>query len=701
MNRSGSIGLLLLLAPTSAWADDNAPPEPTEVGSETIIVIDRALDRDADPAAHGRDRSLGDAPFVTVVRADDHPATASVADAIGATVGTQLRSLGGLGAYQSITVRGAAPGHTLVLVDGVPLARLAAVTTDLGRFTLDAFGEIELYRGAVPIELGGAGVGGALNLVTRMGRGEHGERARASIGAGSFGARHVHLHYGDSYRGGALVSAASVGYQGASGDYSYFWDNGTPLNLKDDSYETRRNNGFSQLDASARLGRTDRSAVGGIRLLGKQQGLPGGATQPSFRSSLSTIDVLADGRFDASVGTSRARQLGYVLVEHQSLRDPDGELGLGTQDRTYVTLSGGAQSAWSVPLGRHELVLGGEMRGDRFHDADDDGNRAPLRGQREGVALLAGLDLVVDPLATIIVTPGLRWDGVHTSPAPNGTGPGGLEPLPPRWEQAPSPRLSARAAIVDDVAIKTSVGRYLRLPTLVELFGNRGTIIGSPELRPETGGSAELGVVWAPARALGAVDRVMVEANTFGTRSHDTIAFVSSIGFVAQAMNVSASQTYGGEVVASARLARMVSLTANYTRLVTQQLTQDMSYANKALPRQPAHALYGRIDATRVLHRRRGSIWIDASWQARTFLDRANRAIVPSRTLVGGGVRVELLARLNASFTVQNLLDLRVQEIPLDPAPRPDLTMTPTALADVAGFPLPGRTLYLTLDWSY
>ena len=44
---------------------------------------------------------------------------------------------------------------------------------------------------------------------------------------------------------------------------------------------------------------------------------------------------------------------------------------------------------------------------------------------------------------------------------------------------------------------------------------------------------------------------------------------------------------------------------------------------------------------------------------------------------------------------------MRIQYLPLDPPPRPDLTQTPTALADVAGFPLPGRTFYLSLDWSH
>src|SRR5665647_522950 len=191
-----------------AVASANASAEPEAiVDAETIVIIDRAPEE----GARDRARALGEAPFVTVVHPADHPATASVADALATSAGAMTRSLGGSGSYQSVSVRGTSPGNTSVLIDGVPLARIAAVTTDLGRFALDSFGEVELYRGAVPIELGGAGVGGAINLVTRLGRGEHGERVRASVGAGSFGARHARFHYGDDH--GRVLSSTTIGYQ--------------------------------------------------------------------------------------------------------------------------------------------------------------------------------------------------------------------------------------------------------------------------------------------------------------------------------------------------------------------------------------------------------------------------------------------------------------------------------------------------------
>ena len=686
MNRRTAIAALLLLRGTASADEETAP-------AETIIINDRKPDREE---ARDRDRALGDAPFVTIVHAEDHPATTSVADALGSTVGVHTRSLGGLGSFQSISVRGAAPGHTSVLVDGVPLARLASVTTDLGRYTLDAFGEVELYRGAVPLELGGAGVGGALNLVTRLGRGEHGERLHITTGAGSYGARHLRARYGDRF--GDVDTMAFVGYQGAAGDYTFFSDKGTPLNLRDDSYETRQNNGFSQLDVVTRAGDVERSLVGGARVAWKSQGLPGVVAEPTIDSKLSTLDVLADARGDAVVGAATARQLGYLLVEHQRLRDLDGRLGLGDQNREYLTLSGGASSTWTVPLGAHELSAGVEVRGDRFRDEDRMNEREPLVGDREGGAVMAGVDFALDP--TVVVTPSARLDVVRTAPVPTGAE-SDPQPMPMRYDTIPSPRLSVRLAASEDVSLKTSAGWYVRLPTLIELFGNRGAVIGSPDLRPERGPSAEVGVVWAPAEAKGEFDRIVVEASAFGTRSNDTIVFIHSVGFVTRPINVAEAQTYGGELVASARIARTLSLTANYTRLITEQISAMPEYSGKELPRKPGHDLYARADVVHSVFGRQASVWLDASFQSESYLDQPNTSRVPSRFLVGTGARVEVAGGVTASIAIENLANLRVEQLPLDPPPRPDFTQTPTYLADVGGFPLPGRSLYVSLEWSH
>jgi len=670
--------------PARAVADD----------SETIIIVDTAP-----AAARDRDRALGEAPFVTVLHPDEHPAAASVADAIATAVGAHVRSLGGLGAYASVTVRGAAPGHTAILIDGVPLARIAAVTTDLGRFSLGAFGQVDLYRGAVPAELGGAGVGGAVNLVTRLGRGERGERISASLGAGSYGARHARLHYGDDH--GPVRSSTTLGYAAAAGDYGYFDDNSTPLNPADDAYRVRRNNGFTALDGATRWGAADRSVVGGIRAAYKRQGLPGSTAQPALAAALSTTDVIGDGEFDAELGGAIAHQLAYLLVERQHLDDPRGELGLGPADREYLTLAGGGSSTWRFALGPHRGAAGLELRGERFRDRAASGDGSMLVGSRLAAAVTAAADAVFGPEARLVVTPAVRLDLVRTAPTPMTSGPQALVPVAPRRDMVPSPRLTARLTAADDLAVKGSAGWYVRLPTLIEVFGDRGYIVGSPELRPERGPSGDLGLVWAPAAPVGELDRILVEVDGFAHRASDAIALITTAGFVARAVNLGDTQAYGAELVVSGRYARTLSVTASYTRLVTEQLGGDPSVAGKPVPREPGHALYARAEAARAVLGRAAAAWLDAAWQSTSFLDPASLGEVPARLLVGAGARVEIAGGVAAALSVANLTGVRVVHLPLDPPPSPSLTEAPTALTDVAGFPLPGRSFYLSLDWTY
>ncbi|MFT3694798.1 MAG: TonB-dependent receptor [Kofleriaceae bacterium] len=242
----------------------------------------------------------------------------------------------------------------------------------------------------------------------------------------------------------------------------------------------------------------------------------------------------------------------------------------------------------------------------------------------------------------------------------------------------------------------------MRLPTLVELFGDRGTITGSPDLHPETGSNLDAGIVIAPTRAVpgteGEIDRVMIEAAGFATRIHDTISLVPYAGSSAfHAENIADAMTYGGELVMSARLHHLATVTANYTHLETQQISDNTIYDGKALPRQPADAFYGRVDAGYD----RFSVYFDASFQAQTFLDQANLAPLPARMLLGTGARIAITSELGISFAVANLADVRVENLALNPPPSPELAHVPTPLADYFGYPLPGRSYYLSLDWSH
>ncbi len=699
--------LVVLCAATSARA------QPVTGTTETIVIVDRGprggpddLTSD-DPEARDRRRGLAASEFVTVIHIDEREGeTRGVAEAVGATVGADTRVLGGLGSFSSIAVRGAAPGHTQLSIDGVPLSRLGSVTADLSRYELDSFDTIELYRGAVPVTLGGAGVGGALNLVTRVGRAPTGERWRLTLGGGSYGARSARLRFGDGDPDDRAGIAAEVGYAGADGDYPFFDDGGTNLSPADDRTSIRANNGYDQLDALVRAaGRQgDRQWQLGVRGVGKRQGVPGNGWDQALATSLSTIG----GTIDGSIAVDQPRAIagltatatGFATVEAQAFRDPDDEIGLAREDRRYLTIGGGTQLAAQWRRAAHRISGAVELRGDHYGDREV-GDAMPIAtaGARFGAAVAVSDDVGLAQ-HRVALEPALRLEVLRTTSLVDPSS-GGTVASAPRDELLWSPRLGARVLATDALAIKASVGRYARVPTALELFGDRGFIVGRPDLRSEHGWSGDLGVVFAPAAAHGPIDRIYVEAAGFRSRPVDVITLVTTGGLVTRPVNLAGADLGGVELAATMRAWRAVSLTGNYTWLDARQRSSQPSLDGKQLPGRPTHAAYLRVDAARRWRGRLGAIFADATYQTGSFLDEANLAAVPQRFLLGVGVKLELNAHLQLGVDVKNLLDDRIEQVPLDPPPRPDLAEVPRSISDLAGFPLPGRALYLRVDLTY
>ncbi len=690
MSRMLHIPLAALLIAAPARADEVIVVHGDEPRAG---VVDLTGD---DPTARDRRRALADAAFVTRIHVDERAAeAASLADVIAASVGTHVRSLGGLGSFSSISVRGAASGHTAVLVDGVPLSRVATVTADLGQFELGSFSEIELHRGAVPVELGGAGLGGALSLSTRVGRGLDGSRLWLSAGAGSFGARHLRGRWGAGDPTEGPAATVALGYAAAGGDFTYFDDGGTNLDPDDDGYQVRANNGYRHLDLVARAAAPAWTA--GLRGLARTQGLPGAAFDPAARAHLDTGSLTGDGGWTHHAGALGVDLRGWALAERQRFADPDGEVGVGADDRRYLTISAGATAAASLTRGRHRAGVALDGRIDRFRDDDLLGGGPRLRGARLAVGLALADDVALAG-GRWVIEPALRLDVMRTDPILSRLDPDAPE-APIRTELAPSPRVSSRALVADDLALKASAGWYFRAPTLLELYGDRGFVVGSPELRSERGPSVDAGLIYAPATARGPIDRILVEAAGFASWPRDTIALVSTGALVARAQNVGDARIAGVEAAAGARLARTVTVAANYTLMASRQRSMTPSFDGKPLPQRPRHAIYARLDAARRLAGRTAVIWADATWVAGSYLDQAGLSEVPPRQLVGAGVKLELGAGFTAGVEVMNLLDRRVERIALDPPPAPDLETVPRAIADVAGYPLPGRAVYAALEW--
>ncbi len=249
--------------------------------------------------------------------------------------------------------------------------------------------------------------------------------------------------------------------------------------------------------------------------------------------------------------------------------------------------------------------------------------------------------------------------------------------------------------------IKSSGGWYYRAPTLLELFGDRGFVVGNPALEPETGLSVDAGVVVAPVRGIGPVDRIYAEFVGFVRRPRDTIAFATGGGGVAVARNLGDAEISGVEASLSMRIARIATISANYTGLATRQVDTLPSFEGKQLPQRPTHQFYSRIDADGRLAGRRVAVWADFTHVSGNYLDAANLAEVPGRRFIGAGVKFEPVSGVLIGVEGKNLANRRIERFPLSPPPSPELTEAPYPVADFFGYPLPGRAVYATLEWSH
>ncbi len=712
--------------PSSGNEPVRVDPIDVKAGRESAGGV-RALTSD-DPRARDAERGLDEPVFVTRIHIDERAGeTVSTAEALAESVGAHARSLGGLGSFSSISIRGAASGHTTVLIDGVPLSRIASVTADLGRISLESYSSLELYRGGVPAELGGQTLGGALNLKSAIGPSPGGKTLVLSAGAGSFGSRHLRASWRGGRADGTTGFHLGLGYAGATGDFEYFNDNGTNLVAEDDVLEPRQNNGYDQLDAAARyrLRRGYLTIEAGSRSLFKSQGIPGSARVQSQSAGLTTFSQLLDLQLSKQSLWGSPRLFGtaqaYGLFEWQHFQDLDGEIGLGTQDRRHRSLSGGAAGRVSADLGdMHNLSVGLETRTDYFTENDalvepDDSLRS--HGWRTGGAVTLTDDISLGQLDGWVFQPAFRIDWLRTVPIADSSQPAVDEgQLATRNDVFLSPRLAYRARVTRGLSIKGSVGRYFRAPTVMELYGDRGFVVGNPDLRAETGISGDIGLVWAPApfqpgAAHGGsgsigdprhfVDRIYIEASAFARRPRDTIAFVTSMGLAARAQNLGDTMIQGLETGLSLRLAKTATFSGNYTFLSTRQDSPLLSFDGKPLPHRPRHQVYGRVDVARQVRGHLVVVWSDVSFTTGNFLDQAGLSQVPTRQFFGAGLKVEPMPGLLIGLEGKNLANERIETIALDPPPRPDLARIPRAVADFFGYPLPGRAFYLTAQWAH
>ncbi len=674
-------------APTSRDGDEDSYR--TEVDPEPVAPLSGQRRVDA--------RTPG---FATSIDAQD-PALGGdegVAGLIARAPGTTVRSVGGLGQFAAVSIRGSAPQQVPIFLDGVPLGDSLAGQVDLSTLPVTGLGRIDVYRGYVPVEYGAAAVGGAIDLSGLDPRPD--PRASVVAGVGSFGARRAHGSV-QTPLGARWALGAVAAYDGATGNYPYYDDAGTPTIGSDDLTTRRANNDFDRIVAQARVlhDRGDTLVRGGQLVSYKRNGVPG---RLGVRADAARASQLS-ARTTASVqrrpfGSPRGR-LTWVFglgVGQRTFEDPRSEIGIGRDDERATTLDVYVSPRMTLTTWRGATLT---LVADHRTEWIDVRERATTVGTsgdaRRGRAWFgAGADLTQRAFdERLLLAATVRVDAIASRFAV-ATDAGEQDDTGRNDERVGfAPRLGTRVRLSERWSVRATVGRAFRPPNLAELFGDRGYVVGNEGLRPETSTMADGGLVFDHA---GHGLDVYAQASAFSVWARDLIQWVAA-GPTTRPVNVDAARIRGTELAAVLEPhRRWLRLQASYTFLDTVADVDDPAQNGRPLPGRPAHELFATTSAgwpTRVRGvelEPRVSYTVDVI--AGSYLDPSGRLSLPPRALQAVGVQLRLAQRLWLSATVRNLLDVRTAatRLAIDTA-----TPTPTPVSDFLGFPLPGRSLWV------
>ena len=432
---------------------------------------------------------------------------------------------------------------------------------------------------------------------------------------------------------------------------------------------------------------------------------------PALRDGLVYAGIGQDPALSTRLGTSSNGLLAELVgrphpvvklrgrltwrARRESYRDPEGELGVGQQDRRdRIHTAGGLLSmdwtpvAWQAVSTTVDLRVDGYQPVDALRDEPLDGART-----RVGLVLSAADDL------------SFADDRVRLSPVLQlhlldnrllGEVPYGDTAVAPdaRRVYAPfTPRLGLRLRPLAALAIKANIGRSFRPPDFTELFGDRGAVVGNSELVPETGWAWDAGVrLESPAdpRAF-----VALEASYFGRRLTDAIVYVQNAQRTQIPINFGDARIHGVEAAGQLRLAGVVELDTSLTWIDARNLDPREAYAGNQLPRVPEWEAWAELSGRWRDHLRAG---INLSHTAGNYWDATNWYRAAPRTLLGLSVRVQPGPRWpTLELEIRNLTDRRLQTVPRDPLNPDDGAMVVQPITDFAGYPLPGRTVLVTV----
>ena len=613
--------------------------------------------------------------FVTVISEEElETGFNTIGEVISESVGVRVNRFGGLGDYSTISIRGSASEEVLIYLDGVLLNQAQGGGVNLGILPFSHIEEIQIYRGSSSMMFGQAGIGGLVSIQTK--RPGEGKLTSGQMQYGSYNTVRLNLLFSD--RPGRWGYFVGLDYSRSDNDFEFLDDNGTQYNNSDDKVVKRENNDFRSFNVIAKL-EYDLSPKTDIQLhdnfLKYYKGVPGIGSFQSFNANINSwenrvafqIDHKRTGGINLDIGLAYHHRF---LVE--AFQDLDGEIGLGRQDNENETESHEGKVMLEYLLGSYQIVNGlFSLRAERFTPTDR--LQDTREGSRRRQTLSLGLEDRISPWeGALLVVPSLLVQVINNDfQGETLIAKFNQDETAPDRDAFMTWQIGTLYQINDQLEVRANIGQFYRVPNFYELFGDRGGVIGNPNLLPEEGLNRDIGLKYK-VQIEGVIRKANLGLAYFNNRIENMIIFIQNSQRTSRPDNIGRAEIAGLEMSIGLSLRLPITFNGNYTFQRAVNQSDIPSRKGKILPGRPVHELSGKV----VYLWSVGSFFYSHDFTALNYLDVANQYTTHSRSIHDVGLSLNLLEPILITLEVKNLTDNRIE--------------------DIFGYPLPGRSYFIT-----
>lgn len=602
----------------------------------------------------------------------------SLAEVIEKEAGVQVRQAGGLGSFSTVSLRGSTSDQVLVFLDGILLNDASGGGVDLGTISLSDVESIEIFRGATPASFGRSSIGGVVNIRTlRSRKGLHGS---LSAGYGSFATWKLSGLL--NHKPGNWDYLISADYLESANDFKFLNDKGTVWNRSDDELERRHNAQFHENNIMGKAGcdLTENVRVDVMdQWFSKKQGLPTWNNSELAKTSFATDRNIATVKLTANdIGPYHLNTSTFLDYTHkvEEYDDSEGQVGLGRQLNRYTTDRFGGHSIIEWHTAWNTLTFMLDIQRETYAPEDllnpdnhiNESSRDTLSaGMQDSLYLFE---------ERLVVTPAIRYTHIHDERRSAVDMWGRTQPGSTEDDGYWNPQLGVRYRVLEGLILKSNIGQYVREPSFFELFGDRGFFIGNADLKPEKGTNFDVGL---EARWSGPNEWLKsVTFNTayFHNSVDDLITRVYDARGIGRSVNISRSLIQGVEASIKIDLLKYFRLIGNATWQDPVQENEIKAFDGKTLPGRFQESYLARVEAVYGWAR----LYAEVLTETGLFYDAANMLPAEDKTEINFGLSL-LLRSFTVNLEAKNVTDEQYE--------------------DFNGYPMPGRSAYVTVQYKF